>query len=125
MEFLTKHLWDIFAVGKEENTDGDSLHVDMATAVNMYIECLSGNPEHDYKCVPVADRAALYKEWCNCNQDKAQREYSALVNAVPGLRHADRYKELCAAFNANDRKAFDAAVADGLSALYRAEGVDA
>lgn len=109
MEFLAKHLWEIYEIATASGKDGTAATVDMGGADDLFIHNLTG-----------ADKA----EWESCNQDKAKREYDALVIGTTGIREADKYKELCAAFLDGDRAAFDKAVACGLAALYRSEGVD-
>ena len=121
MEFLTKHLWDIFKVCEEERTDGDNFSPDLVNGAALYLAALNGAKDTDYKCLKGVDRKALLAEWAKADQSKAHREYTALVAAVPGHRDADKCAELCAAFQKKDRKAFARAVAEGLAALYKPE----
>ena len=121
MEFLAKNLWHIFEVCEEERTDGDSFSPDLVNGAVLYLSALGGAKDTDYKCLKHVDKKALLAEWSKADQSKAHREYTALVTAVPGHRDADKCAELCAAFSKGDHKAFDAAIADGLSKLYRNE----
>lgn len=121
MEFLAKNLWHIFEVCEEERTDGDSFSPDLVNGAALYLAALSGAKDTDYKCLKNVDRKALLAEWSKADQEKAHREYTALVAAVPGHRDADKCAELCKALQKGDRKAFERAVAEGLSKLYRNE----
>lgn len=122
MEFLTKYLWNIFALAREENNDGDNLNPDMGGADDLFISAINGGEK--YKCLDGLDLDQLSDEWATCDQGAAKREYDMLVIGPLGNKTADRFKELAAAFNEGDREAFDAAVKDGLEALYGPEGVD-
>lgn len=121
MEFLAKHLWTIFEVCDEETHDGDSFRPDLASGAALFLSALNGAKDTDYKCLRNVDKKALLAEWAQADQEKAHREYAALVAAVPGHRDADRCAELCAAFQKKDRKAFEKYVAEGLSALEKGE----
>lgn len=121
MEFLAKHLWSIFEVCDEESRDGDGFVPDLAAGAALYLGALNGAKDTGYQALAKADKAALLAEWAAADQEKAQREYAALIAAVPGHRDADKCAELCAAFQAKDRNAFERAVAEGLSALYKDE----
>lgn len=121
MEFLTKHLWDIFKVCEEERTDGDSFSPDLVNGAVLFLSALNGAKDTDYKCLKHVDKKALLAEWSKADQQVAHREYAALVAAVPGHRDADKCAELCKAFQAKDRKAFEKHVAEGLAALYKDE----
>ena len=121
MEFLAKHLWTIFEVCEEERTDGDSFSPDLVNGAVLFLSALNGAKDTDYKCLKHVDKKSLLAEWSKADQSKAHREYAALVAAVPGHQDADKCAELCKAFQAKDRKAFERAVADGLTALYKDE----
>lgn len=121
MEFLTKHLWDIFKVCEEERTDGDNFSPDLVNGAVLFLSALNGAKDTDYKCLQKLDRKALLAEWSKADKEKAHREYAALVAAVPGHRDADKCAELCDAFQKGDRHAFNEAICDGLEALYKDE----
>lgn len=121
MEFLAKNLWHIFEVCEEERTDGDSFSPDLVIGAVLFLSALDRAKDTDYKCLQKLDRKALLAEWAQADKDKAYREYSALIASVPSHRDADRCAELCKAFQAKDRKAFEKCVSEGLAALYKGE----
>lgn len=121
MEFLAKNLWHIFEVCEEERTDGDSFSPDLVNGAVLFLSALNGAKDTDYQCLKGVDRKALLAEWAKADREKAHREYTALVAAVPGHRDADKCAELCAAFQKGDRHAFNEAICDGLEALYKDE----
>ena len=122
MEFLAKHLWTIFEVCDEETHDGDSFKPDLASGAALFLSALNGAKDTDYQCLRNVDKKALLAEWAQADQEKAHREYAALITAVPGHRDADRCAELCAAFQYKNQRRFREYVKEGLSALYRDEG---
>lgn len=121
MEFLAKNLWHIFEVCEEETNDGDNFVPDLTAGASLFLHALSGGRDADYKCLRNVDKKALLAEWSKADQQKAHREYAALVAAVPGHRDADKCAELCKAFQAKDRVLFKECVDEGLAALYKDE----
>ena len=117
MKFLAKNLWNIYAVAQEERADGDAFVADMGNADDLFLAALAGKKDTDYQCLRGLDKAALLAQWEAEDQAAAQAEYRALVIGDIGHRDAERYKELCAAFQAGDKAAFAAAVVDGLKHL--------
>ena len=109
MEFLAKHLWHSFKP-------------DLASGAALFLSALNGAKDTDYQCLRNVDKKALLAEWAQADQEKAHREYAALITAVPGHRDADRCAELCAAFQYKNQRRFREYVKEGLSALYRDEG---
>lgn len=114
MEILARNLWKIFEIAREENNDGDNFNPDMTVADDLFTGSLEGRKNCDYDCMKSVDKAALLKEWNNCNQAKAKLEYDALVVGRIGYKKANRYKELCDAFKKNDKVKFSAVVISGL-----------
>ncbi|WP_317380464.1 hypothetical protein [uncultured Intestinimonas sp.] len=117
--FLTDNLWTIFEVAREERTDGDNFEGDMGTAPDLFLNAIRGN--EDFACLAGVDKAALLATWEAEDQSAAKAEYKAVV----GHDHKDisRYKELAAAFTANDRVTFETVKAEALAALHAPEGV--
>lgn len=120
--FLTKYLWEIFQVSREEDNDGDNIPSDLtSTAYQLFINALEG--DEDFACMAGLDKAALLAEWKAEDQAAAKAEYRAIVGSDPDHPNARRYKELTAAFKAKDRAAFEAAKESGLQELHGPEGV--
>lgn len=117
MKFLTKNLWTIFEVAREERTDGDSFVGDMSVADDLFLAGLIGKKDCNYQCLDGLDKPALLAQWEGEDKPAAKAEYRALVIGDPDHRSADRYKELCVAFTMGDQRGFELAVHSGLAAL--------
>ena len=119
--FLTDNLWKIFEVAKEERTDGDNFQGDMGVADDLFINAVRGNEHFD--CLDKYDMVALAKGLETANLAKAKVEYDALVGNVFVQKNDVRYKEvscykeLTAAFTANDPVKFNK-VRDEHLAIY-------
>ena len=114
--FLTDNLWKIFEVAREERTDGDLFEGDMTTADDCFISALKG-AEH-YACLDKYNMEALASAMAEANMTEAKVEYDAVVNTNIDCEEARKYKELSAAFNANDVDAFEKAKNEGLAAYH-------
>ena len=119
--FLTDNLWTIFEVAREERTDGDNFEGDMGTAPDLFLNAIRGN--EDFACLAGVDKAALLATWEAEDQSAAKAEYKAVVGHDPDHKDISRYKELAAAFTANDRVTFETVKAEALAALHAPEGV--
>ena len=98
MRFLTKYLWNIFALAQEENEDMDTFVADLAVADDLFVSELD-KPETAYRCLAALDRPALAAEWAACGQAEAKAEYQAVVSGA-------EYPALCRAFTAGDGAGF-------------------
>lgn len=114
--FLTDNLWKIFEVAREERTDGDNFEGDMTTADDCFVNAVKGL-DH-YACLDKYNMEALAGAMAEANMAAAKAEYDAVVNSNIDCEEARKYKELTAAFNANDVDAFEKAKNEGLAAYY-------
>lgn len=119
--FLTDNLWKIFEVAREERTDGDNFEGDMSVAPDLFLNAIKGN--EDFSCMEGLDKDALLKAWEAEDQAVARAEYKAIVGHDPASKEVSRYKELSAAFTADNRDAFEKIKADAVAELTAAEGV--
>ena len=98
---LKNYLWEIFEVAREERTDGDNLTGDMEIAPNLFVEGITGNPQHQYKALSEIDVPAAKAKWEALDAAAQAKEYDEVGKII------DRnYKALCAAFVAGDREKF-------------------
>lgn len=113
MNFLSKHMWTIYGVLKEENRDGDNFKPDLTAGLALFVAALEGRKDTDYACMKDVDKPAVLAEW-EANYPVIKNQYDALV-----LRDgpANRMKELAEAFQAGDREKFSAVLEDGLAAM--------
>lgn len=119
--FLIDNLWTIFEVAREERTDGDNFEGDMSVAPDLFLNAIKGNEA--FSCMADVDKDELLKQWEAEDQAVARAEYKAIVGTDPANREASRYKELSAAFTADNRDAFEKIKADAVAELTAAEGV--
>lgn len=115
--FLIDNLWKIFEICEEENRDGDNMPSDVASMDNMFITCINGGGEH-FKCMEGVDKEMLKAQWAAEDQAAAQTEYNMIVHGQGGNNDFCRYKELCDAYHAGDRKKFQAIVDEALAAYH-------
>lgn len=119
--FLMDNLWKIFEVAREERTDGDAVNSDLSYAPALFLNALEGGDE--FVCLKDVDKAALLAQWEEEDQAAAKAEYDAVVGSDLDHPDARRYKELSAAFTADDRDAFEKIKAEAVAELTAAEGV--
>lgn len=119
--FLIDNLWKIFEVAQEERTDGDNFEGDMGVAPDLFINAIKGNEA--FSCMADVDKDELLKQWEAEDQAAARAEYKAIVGHDPDRKEVSRYKELSAAFTADDRDAFEKIKAEVVAELTAAEGV--
>lgn len=100
---LKNYLWTIWQCANEERTDGDNLTGDMEIAPNLFVEGIMGNPQHQYKALSEIDVPAAKAKWEALDAAGQAQEYNAVGKFID-----DHYKELCAAYTARDKAAFDA-----------------
>ena len=114
--FLTENLWTIYEVLKEECHDGDNFSPDLTNGLALFVAALEGRKDTDYACMKGVDKPTVLVDWKE-HSSTVKNQYDALVlRDGPALRR----KELAQAFQAGDRKKFDAIAAEGL-ALIAAE----
>lgn len=114
--FLIDNLWKIFEVAQEERTDGDNFEGDMGVAPDLFINAIKGNEA--FSCMADVDKDELLKQWEAEDQAAAQTEYNMIVHGQGGNNDFCRYKELCDAYHAGDRKKFQAIVDEALAAYH-------
>lgn len=68
---LKDYLWEIFECAKEERTDGDNLNGDMEIAPNLFVEGITGNPQHQYKVLSEIDVPAAKAKWISIHAPRA------------------------------------------------------
>ncbi len=118
--FLKENLWTIYEVLKEECCDGDAFAPDLTNGLALFVAALEGRKDTDYICMKGVDKPVVLVDWKE-HYGAIKSQYNALVlRDGPALRR----KELAEAFQAGDRKKFDAIVEEGLAVLGEAEGVD-
>lgn len=114
--FLIDNLWTIFEVAREERTDGDNFEGDMSVAPDLFLNAIKGN--EDFSCMEGVDKEMLKAQWAAEDQAAAQAEYNMIVHGQGGNNDFCRYKELCDAYHAGDRKKFQAIVDEALAAYH-------
>lgn len=115
--FLTENLWTIYEVLKEECNDGDNFSPDLTNGLALFVAALEDRKDTNYACMKGVDKPAVLADWKE-HSSTIKSQYDALVlRDGPALRR----KELAAAFQAGDRKKFDAIAAEGLSLIAAEE----
>ena len=102
---LKDYLWEIFECAKEERTDGDNLNGDMEIAPNLFVEGITGNPQHQYKGLSEIDVPAAKAKWEAMDDAGRANAYNEVGKVID-----NNYKALYEAFNAGDREKFMAIV---------------
>ena len=98
---LKNYLWEMFLCVKEEYNDGDNFNPDMSSAAHIFVAGVTGNPDHQYKCLSDLDTTSIKKQWEAMDAESQCDEYNSV-----GAFFNEHSEELCAAFTAGDREKF-------------------
>lgn len=103
---LKKNLWEIFAVA-------DANKVDVGVGRDMLLANIDKGGRVEgrdwYEGAPNLDYAALHGQWAVMSDAERTAEKQEVADLT-----REHYKALCAAWEAGDRQAFEAVLAEGV-----------